>query len=633
MRSHRTSRHFLAEQLERRVFLDGSLVADWAVGGIYYLKPTREVAALAAKPDGSLIARARRFSHDEFLYRLRADGQVDLNYGDINGSEPPGGFDVEAQSDNRLLYATRSGVARYSATGVREAEYRGPKLNSGTSPRLNAFTVLPDDSFAVAGGDDVQTARWQGIEWFNADGSHRMSIERSDTIVSLAGQSDGKLLALVMTDSGYTVNRYQSNGQLDGSFANGAALPAPTTEGFSSITRYSSISVDSRGRIYVGGHLPVTDADYTPFAIARLLPDGSLDLSYGSDGLATGWPTAVVGWGTAFRVAPDGRMYVAATVWPQEEDVNAAVWRLHEDGSPDRSWGELGAAVIDVTAAQAGATVGDLELMPDGDVVVSGSGSRIVLGESREVGFVFRLDVETNPAPAQIANRDGVVTIIGTTDSDMIAVRTLPDGQITATVNDLTEQFASSSVNGLVVYAGSGDDYIDIRDLAPIMSTVEDFPARLFGEAGDNVIIGSSGRDWIVGGDGTDRLAGMDGDDFINGLAGADWISGGAGTDSLVGSDGRDHLDGEAGDDTLYGGDQRDILAGGEGNDSLMGQGGHDQMDGGAGVDRFWGEGGNDAIFARDGAAETIIGGLAGLDSAHADEEDILFGIESPTIA
>jgi uncharacterized delta-60 repeat protein len=495
--------------------------------------------------------------------------------------------------------------------------------------------VLPDDSFAVAGEDDVLSPDWSGVEWFDADGTHRVSIEQAHAIVSLAGQADGKLLALLKTGGGYAVNRYQPDGRLDLTFANGALLPAPTEPGFSSTTEYSSLSVDAQGRIYAGGHLPVTDSGLTGFAVARLLPGGTLDASYGGDGLATDWPTAVVSRGTAFRVAPDGRMYVAAVLWPNEEDVLPAVWRLNADGSPDRTWGADGrTTVVDVTLTDAPATVHDLEFMPDGDVVVSGAGTRAPVGEHHwEVGYVFRLDVDAAPAPAQILDQDGVVTVIGRTGPDVIRVATLPDGRVRATADDVTRDFAAADVRGVVVHGGSGNDLIDVRALAPLASATEDFPVRLFGGAGDDVIVGSPGADAIMGDEGDDRLAGLGGGDYLNGWAGDDWISGGTGADSLAGGDGRDHIDGEAGDDTLYGGARRDVLAGGDGDDSLVGEGGHDLLRGGAGADRFLGGGGNDTFFAADGVAESLVGGRSATDTAFADEDDLLVSIELPIIA
>ncbi len=83
---------------------------------------------------------------------------------------------------------------------------------------------------------------------------------------------------------------------------------------------------------------------------------------------------------------------------------------------------------------------------------------------------------------------------------------------------------------------------------------------------GDDVIVGTSGRDIINAGGGNDIVCGL-GDD--------DSIFGGAGNDLLVGGPGRDIIAGSLGDDTLHGGRGRDLLIGGPGLDIIKaGRGG-----------------------------------------------------------
>ena len=67
-------------------------------------------------------------------------------------------------------------------------------------------------------------------------------------------------------------------------------------------------------------------------------------------------------------------------------------------------------------------------------------------------------------------------------------------------------------------------------------------------------------------------LFGEAGDDLIVGNDGADYMDGGSGQDQLFGHAGNDVLDGGAENDTLAGGDGQDILLGGDHNDSLYGE-------------------------------------------------------------
>jgi Ca2+-binding RTX toxin-like protein len=62
-------------------------------------------------------------------------------------------------------------------------------------------------------------------------------------------------------------------------------------------------------------------------------------------------------------------------------------------------------------------------------------------------------------------------------------------------------------------------------------------------------------------------------------------IVGTAGKDILLGTDLYDIMSGGAGDDTLDGGGGNDKMSGGDGNDAFMGGAGADAMDGGTGID------------------------------------------------
>jgi len=162
----------------------------------------------------------------------------------------------------------------------------------------------------------------------------------------------------------------------------------------------------------------------------------------------------------------------------------------------------------------------------------------------------------------------------------------------------------------------------------------------LLGQAGFDEIHGLAGNDDIYGGIDDDQLFGEDGDDFIVGDLGDDTIFGGAGNDAawggiqkhgrtafvlddahMVNPDGWDFyeaiyptdfvplkitpvvlnyqtIDGDLndGEDSVTGGSGTDWLFGGAENDILLGGTGDDYIDGGAGTDDVQGEGGNDVV-------------------------------------
>lgn len=89
-------------------------------------------------------------------------------------------------------------------------------------------------------------------------------------------------------------------------------------------------------------------------------------------------------------------------------------------------------------------------------------------------------------------------------------------------------------------------------------------------------------------------------DPLIEGTSGSDFISGGDGNDGIAGNAGNDVLRGGNGNDTVNGGEGRDILIGGAGNDTLVGREGDDILYGDVGSDTLMGSMGRD-YFVYDG--------------------------------
>ena len=105
--------------------------------------------------------------------------------------------------------------------------------------------------------------------------------------------------------------------------------------------------------------------------------------------------------------------------------------------------------------------------------------------------------------------------------------------------------------------------------------------AKQIGRTGNDQLLGTTGRDFLWGGDGNDQLEGGAERDVLYGGAGNDELKGGAGDDMLDGGTGRDKLYGEGGNDVLVG---QGWLDGGPGNDMIVATG-RSNVIGGAGQD------------------------------------------------
>jgi hypothetical protein len=158
------------------------------------------------------------------------------------------------------------------------------------------------------------------------------------------------------------------------------------------------------------------------------------------------------------------------------------------------------------------------------------------------------------------------------------------------------------------------------------------------GGPGDNVLVGTNGRDFLDGGRGDDTIYGKGGNDrplpFRFGLVG------GFGDDTIDGGGGDDHIAGyelgrarDRGEDTMTGGSGRDVLDGGRGADTISGEGGPDLlMDGenkGGPTDTLDGGTGNDILAPRnEPAGRDIVDCGEGTDTAYVDRKDVLSDCE-----
>lgn len=168
------------------------------------------------------------------------------------------------------------------------------------------------------------------------------------------------------------------------------------------------------------------------------------------------------------------------------------------------------------------------------------------------------------PAGAQsVRVCDGLTaTIVGTPGDDLLTGTPGPDVIAALQGDDLIwglggddvicGGFGSDTVVGGagfdVIFGAQGNDVIYAANGPGEAERQDTRGARMFGGAGDDVIIGSARWDRMQGGVGNDVLVGFEGRDWMRGGSGADRVFGGAGTDDLHGGNGRDVIDASQGD-------------------------------------------------------------------------------------
>ncbi|GFE68804.1 calcium-binding protein [Chroococcus sp. FPU101] len=184
-------------------------------------------------------------------------------------------------------------------------------------------------------------------------------------------------------------------------------------------------------------------------------------------------------------------------------------------------------------------------------------------------------------------------------------------------------------------------------------------PWLMYGNDGNDTLIGSSFNDSIYGGNGDDFIDGGFGFDLIVGGNGVDTVSynfysgginanlatgvvsfpgNGTGSDTvygvenLIGSRGSDRIVGSADNNVIKGGDGNDSIYGDWGNDSIYGENGDDFLDGGLGFDLIDGGAGVDTVtydFYSFGINANLATGVVTFPAEGSNLADTLRGVEN----
>jgi uncharacterized delta-60 repeat protein len=157
--------------------------------------------------------------------------------------------------------------------------------------------------------------------------------------------------------------RMTSSGALDTSYANGGIVTV-AINGNAGVDSGAALALQSDGKIVMVGS--GRNGTYGPlsFAAVRLLPDGSLDSSFGNGGIAT-VPIGPSSIANAVAVQPDGKLVLGGTAYVGHNAFAAT--RLNANGTLDTSFGTGGTTTLEPTGSAWG-----LVLQSDGKLVLAG---------------------------------------------------------------------------------------------------------------------------------------------------------------------------------------------------------------------------------------------------------------------
>lgn len=325
----------------------------------------------ALQPDGKIVVAGQVFNTitgtDFALARYNSDGSLDLSFG--SGGKVTtdffGDFDdvrgVALQPDGKIV------VAGFARNGSNESV-------DFAVARYNIDGSL-DSSF---GGDGKVTTDFFGTREF---------------VSSVSVQSDGKIVvagsASPMSDfdSMFALARYNNDGSLDPTFDGDGRV----TTDFGRFAGVSDLVIQPDGKIVAAGNAFPDGEFENEFALARYNADGSLDTTFGGDGRVTLHPGGRGGAARAVALQPDGKIIAAGSVIvPVGSDSDIAVARFNSDGSVDTSFGVNGVVTTNFVGNHSDPeedldTAAAVAIQADGKIVVAG----ITLSSDGNTDFIL----------------------------------------------------------------------------------------------------------------------------------------------------------------------------------------------------------------------------------------------------
>ncbi len=435
------------------------------------------------QPDGKIIAAG-----EGALARYHPDGTLDASFGESGRvAFPYFAQKMAIQANGRIVVVGKMldssqqdfVVARYLSNGTLDNSFDGDGVvvtDFGGVDAANDVAIQSNGRIVVVGATDNKIAIARFLAngaldvSFDADGKFvkNFSNHRSDNAFAVALQPDGKIvvagtswvtLSSIESNHDFFVMRLNSRGALDQTFdSDGVAL---TNFSFGRVSRDEArdLAIDSNGRIVVSGYAYINYEDN--LAIARYLPDGSLDSTFNTSngGLKTvefpGFSNNQIA-GESVALHPDGRILTMAA---------GQLYQFNADASLDTTFSTDG--ILRVRNS-----LQTCLIQPDGKIVASGSNIGRFQVErydgAGDLDLSFSLDgiVETafgpslDEAKASTLQADGKLVVVGQSLFGFGIARYQVDGspdlsfsQIGRTVVDFGPLYESAGATDVTVQA------------------------------------------------------------------------------------------------------------------------------------------------------------------------------------
>lgn len=355
------------------------------------------VCDMAIMPDGRIVVAGSTYmSHDvEFaLARYNADGTPDLSFSTDGrlttkfGSGDATGRSVDIVGNGRIIMtgddwipdnASNMVISRYTVEGSLDRNFSGDgwaTFNGGHEHDVKVADaiVLPDESVILAGelnDQDMLVAKFRADGTpdtrFGQGGERAIKFSNGSTVSAATLQADGKILIVGTSSQSIAVARLNANGTSDITFSSDG-LATVSFDVWNSSCIGSCVALQTDGKIVIAGSF--RGSKDTDIAVVRLNPDGSLDARFSGDGRQMTDFSGKDDRAYCITIQPDGKILVGGYTQSSGLGDDFALVRYNVNGTLDSTFSDDGKLTIDFEETHDRAKA--ISVLDNGKIILAG---------------------------------------------------------------------------------------------------------------------------------------------------------------------------------------------------------------------------------------------------------------------
>ena len=357
--------------------------------------------SVAIQSDGKIVVAGSYFpggSNVDFaVTRYNIDGSLDLSFdndGLVTTASGYGSYpEVLIQGDDKIVVAGGSGsyfsIIRYNPNGSLDLMFDNDGIVStaiGSQVQASAIALQSDGKLVVAGAVSNGTDYDFVIARYNPNGALDTTFDLDGIVTTPIGANDDKASSVKLqadgkivvggyssngTDDDFAIVRFDLNGSLDNTFDGDGKVILPIGNSWD---QANSIAIQTDGKIVVAGY-SIGSGLYGDFALARLNTNGSLDVSFDTDGKVT-TQVGIAG-DNIESIVIDSAGKIVAVGSAYDSSGTSAIWsvlRYNDNGSLDFSFDTDGIVMTDFGIGSI-SQASSVAIQMDHKIVVAGGGA------------------------------------------------------------------------------------------------------------------------------------------------------------------------------------------------------------------------------------------------------------------